>query len=119
MLSAILTRNPAIPRMVRSQNRIILAVFMFAVSFTYLAHAATVYEKEGNKLKITETSEIVTEQVKSLLELNTEKLRLEEEIVNAAEAYTAKDTKLKAELVIVETNITEAGKLGITEEIQL
>ena len=98
--------------------RIILIVLISVSFLISISFAAIVYEKENNTLKITQTSEVVTEQIKSLVELKTEKLRLEEEIIQAAEAYAEKDSKLKADLALVEKSIIEANKLGITEDLE-
>ena len=91
-------------------------IVLMVMALTGVAFAETVYTKTDTlTMKITTTTQKEEVQSLTLSELLTQKVRKLNEIKSNRDSYVTKDASLKGELLEIETEIAEAGKLGIIE----
>jgi len=91
-------------------------IVLMVLALTGVAFAETTYKKTDDlTMEITTTTQKEEVESLTLSELLTQKVRKLDEIKNNRDSYVTKDASLKGELLGIETEITEAVNLGITE----
>jgi len=94
-------------------------IILMAVMATVCFADVVVEKVDNNTVKVTETKQIVTEQTKSLEQLQQEVIQKDEQIAHNLSRYENEDARLKAEKVVLEQQVVDAQALGVKTQVEL